>query len=213
MSRKGQQPRRSSFLGAPGRSVQPALLPPTFHTDDEIIGLILRHEGSTYTNDPHDAGGPTKYGITWAVLSAWRGRPCTAADVQGLTRAEAVAIYMAQYIRPFDRLVEPLRINVIDMAVNAGVRRATFLLQKMVGVTVDGWIGPTTIAAVNNLEGLDRWNTIYVGFRLAWYEDLIVADPVNIKWRNGWRFRALSFLPLAPGLRAIAVHGPMAKAA
>ena len=39
-------------------------------TDDDIIDGIIRREGSTYTNDPADPGGPTKYGITLATHHA-----------------------------------------------------------------------------------------------------------------------------------------------
>lgn len=164
-------------------------------TDAQIIAGILVHEGSAYTNDPADAGGPTRFGITLVNLSSWRGRPCTAADVQRLTPAEAEAIYRAQYLRPFDRLGDPLRVNVIDMGVNAGVGRATRLLQQMVGATVDGWIGPETITRITRTVD---WTDLYVGFRLAFYEDLIVRKPTNLKWRPGWRRRALSFLQPFP---------------
>ena len=160
--------------------------------DDTIIALILSHEGSAFTNDPHDAGGPTKYGITQANLASWRGHAVTIDDVRNLTRDEAAAIYRAQYIRPFDMLRGQLRVNVIDMGVNAGVRRATVLLQQMAGATVDAWIGRETLAALAVLA--DMANPLYVGMRIAFYEDLIQSKPKNIKWRRGWRSRALSFL-------------------
>ncbi len=50
-----------------------------------IIDAILEREGDTYTNHPKDRGGPTKYGITRATLSAWRGVSVTAKDVKALT--------------------------------------------------------------------------------------------------------------------------------
>lgn len=165
--------------------------------DAAIIDLLLVHEGSAYTNDPADAGGPTRWGITQANLASWRGHVVTPADVQALTRDEAAAIYRAQYLRPFDQLRPPLRVNVIDMGVNAGVRRATVLLQQLVGVEVDGWIGPQTVAAVATRD-LAVWNVLYVGMRLHFYEELIVRLPNNQKWRHGWRARALSFLAPIP---------------
>lgn len=184
--------------------------------DDRIIAVILSHEGSVYTNDPADAGGPTRWGITLANLSSWRGHSCTANDVRTLTRDEAAAIYRAQYIRPFDQLAtSSLRVNVIDMGVNAGVRRATMLLQQMVGVTVDAWLGPETVGALAPLD-LTIWNTVYVGLRLAYYEDLIRTKPRNVKWRRGWRIRALSFLAPLPTkipAPAPAVSARMARAA
>lgn len=38
-------------------------------TIDDIISDIIRAEGTAYTNDPRDSGGPTKYGITQAALA------------------------------------------------------------------------------------------------------------------------------------------------
>jgi lysozyme family protein len=169
-------------------------------TDDQIIAAILLHEGSAYTNDPADAGGPTKWGITLAELQEWhRGRTITAADVAALTREEAEAIYQMKYLRPFDSLPDPLRVNVIDMGVNAGIQRATLLLQELVGATVDGWVGPETARLTVAFASV---NTSYVAVRLLFYEDLIVRKPTNRKWRRGWRARALSFLTPIP--RALA---------
>lgn len=180
--------------------------------DEQIIATILLHEGSTYTNDPDDAGGPTKFGITLAELTAWRGHPCTADDVRDLTRDEAATIYRARYLRPFDMVPNPLRINVVDFGVNAGVRRATITLQEMVGATVDGWIGAETVRLAQARYTTD-WNDLYVGFRLAFYEGLILAKPTQIKFRNGWRSRAFSFLSTKPkALRRGARVFPMAKA-
>lgn len=184
-------------------------------TDQQILDLILLHEGSAYTNDPADAGGPTKWGITQAVLSTWLGRQATIADVKALDRPTAESVYRALYIKPFIGLLEPLRTNVIDMGVNAGVRRATILLQQMVGATVDSWIGAETLKLLAKNDP-NVWDVLYVGFRLAFYEDLIIAKPTNMKWRNGWRNRALSFLvPLPKTLAAptAAQSLVMAKAA
>jgi lysozyme family protein len=168
-------------------------------SDDQIIATILQHEGSAYTNDPADAGGPTKWGITLVDLQEWRrDRTLSATDVQTLTINEAEAIYRMKYIRPFDALPhETLRANVIDMGVNAGVRVGGTLLQELVGADVDGWIGPQTVKLAAGFSS-DTLNTFYVAARLVFYEDLIQRRPTNIKWRRGWRVRALSFLSPIP---------------
>jgi lysozyme family protein len=163
-------------------------------TDDQIIASILLHEGSEYTNDPADAGGPTKWGITLGDLQEWhRDQIITPNDVRVLTVDEAEAIYRTKYIRPFDRLTGVLRSNVIDMGVNAGVQRATKILQELIGVTVDGWLGDETIRGITKFDS-EVLNSFYVAARIMFYEDLILRKPSNIKWRNGWRLRALSYL-------------------
>jgi lysozyme family protein len=184
-------------------------------SDDRLIDVILSHEGSDYTNDPDDTGGPTKWGITLADLIAWRGHLCTADDVKQLLRTEAAAIYRSRYIRPFDFIaaLEPLRTNVVDMGVNAGVSRSTVLLQEMVGTVVDGKIGPATVRACS-AQTPDRWNALFVGFRLSFYENLIQKKSSQLKWRRGWRNRAFWFLspPTKIARPSLAASLKMAKA-
>lgn len=159
-------------------------------SDADIVDMILRHEGGTYTNHPNDRGGPTKWGITIPVLTAFLGRQASVTDIQQLTRERAGAIYHHLFIRPFSRIpVSTFRANVIDMGVNAGVGRGIRLLQQTIGAVVDGKIGPQTASLV---EARD-WNPLFVGVRLAFYERIIENDPSQIVWRNGWRNRSLSF--------------------
>lgn len=158
--------------------------------DAAIIDEIVQREGGdVFTNDPVDAGGPTKFGVTQRTLARWRGHPVTADDVQNLERPEAEQIYFALYIKPFDGLPLSLRDNAIDMGVNAGVDRATRLLQQLIGATVDGVMGPQTRVLASQAS----WNEGYCYMRLAFYEALIERKPSQIRFRNGWRTRALSF--------------------
>lgn len=163
-------------------------------TDYEIVRMILLHEGidGAYTNDILDRGGPTRWGITIPVLALHRGvspSSINAHDIQNLSREEAESIYVARFIHPFADIADPLRANVIDMGVNAGQRRATVLLQQCIGAGVDGIVGTETRILSHRRE----WNDLYVGTRLAYYERLIENGPAQIKWRRGWRNRALSF--------------------
>lgn len=163
-------------------------------TDSDMLALILAAEGSTFTDDPLDAGGPTRWGITLAVLSEWRERHTSAADVANLERAEAEAIYRARYIKPFDMLPDGLRQNVVDMGVNAGVSRAARLCQQLVGAKVDGVIGPATAREAGSRD----WTALYSVMRIAFYESLIERKPSQIRYRNGWRNRAMRFMAPTP---------------
>lgn len=118
---------------------------------ERSITLVFGHEGG-YVNDPADPGGPTKYGITQKTLSAWRGKPVSAAEVQGLTLAEASKILQAQYWRPVrgNDLSSGVDHAMFDYAVNSGPAQAAKTLQRIVGVEVDGIIGARTLAAANN---------------------------------------------------------------
>lgn len=163
-------------------------------TDAEILHMILLHEGidGEYSDDPADSGGPTKYGITIPVLARHRGvssASLTFRDIELLERPEAEAIYLERFIRPFAGVADPVRLNAIDMGVNAGQSRAIRLLQQTIGAHVDGSIGLETI----RLTRVRDWNGLYTGVRLGFYESLVERAPKNLKWRHGWRNRALSF--------------------
>jgi lysozyme family protein len=131
---------------------------------DDIITEILRKEGSAYTDNPADSGGPTRYGITLATLARHRGRATTAAEVMRLTEAEAREIYRIRYVlepgyAPVLALSPPIGAELVDTAVNAGPGRATEFLQRALNalnrqgkdyadITVDGQCGPGTAAAL-----------------------------------------------------------------
>ena len=119
---------------------------------DTILDEIIRREGG-YVNHPADRGGPTNFGITAQTLGNWRqlGRPATAAEVQALTEAEALAIYRQQYITGpgFEAITHPALLHLlVDAAVHSGPKRAVQWLQTSLGVAADGVIGPKTRAAL-----------------------------------------------------------------
>jgi lysozyme family protein len=134
---------------------------------DSIIEGVVARESDAYTNRLADAGGPTKYGITLRTLSRWRKFPMTAADVQALTRSEAVTIYRWMYVEDpgFDALLschplaKPIAEKVIDAGVLSGPGRSSEWLQRALNafnrrgtdyldLKVDGDCGPVTVSAL-----------------------------------------------------------------
>ncbi|HRE19771.1 MAG TPA: glycoside hydrolase family 108 protein [Rhabdaerophilum sp.] len=118
-------------------------------TFDHALAVVLGHEGG-YVDHPADPGGATNFGITLATLSRWRGMEVTKADVRALERDEAAAIYRARYwdaVRG-DELPVGVDLTLFDFAVNSGPSRAISTLQEVLGVVVDGRIGPVTMEAL-----------------------------------------------------------------
>lgn len=113
---------------------------------DQAFHKVIGHEGG-YVNDPKDPGGETKYGIS--------KRSYPDEDIKNLTLDRAKAIYRADYWNKCrcDELPADARMSVFDAAVNSGVAQATKWLQRAVGTTADGKIGPKTLAAANALDG------------------------------------------------------------
>jgi hypothetical protein len=115
---------------------------------DRCVSVTLAQEGG-FSADPNDPGGATNLGITRATLEAWRGKPVTPEDVRNLTKAEAVEIYRSNYWNPARcaDLPDGVDLMVFDFAVNSGPRTAVKALQRSVGVTEDGSVGPNTLRA------------------------------------------------------------------
>ena len=170
---------------------------------DQIIDEIIEREGGAkYTNDPNDAGGPTKFGITQRTLSAYVGHPVTPQDVQNLTLELAQEIYRDNFYRnpKIDQLPEGLQACVMDMGVNAGPRKAIQLLQQVVTMAGfpchdDGVIGPGTRKTVETaFEKMQGYLiNAYAEMRVHYYQHLVEVKPTNAKFLRGWTNRANSF--------------------
>lgn len=164
-------------------------------TNDQIITAILTHEGG-FVNNPADRGGATKWGITQETLSEWRNVEATLADVKALTKAEAKKIYLALYLeRPGFGKISDMRLRylAVDSGVNHGPKRVIEWLQKLVGVTVDGKLGPKTAAAINAEDAGRLFNRL-LARRIRWYGGLISAAQSQAVFAAGWANRAASFL-------------------
>lgn len=136
------------------------------------VAVTLAHEGG-FVNHLADPGGATNRGITIATLSGWRGRKVSVDEVRQLTELEAREIYRALYWNAVqgDALPAGVDLAVFDIAVNSGPGRAAKLLQQILGVTVDGAIGPQTLAAVKRANA-GRLAGDICRARLAWLRGL-----------------------------------------
>ena len=157
---------------------------------DKLIDRLIQIEGG-FVNDSVDRGGPTKYGITQATLSHWRGTAVTAKDVENLDLQETRQIYLMQYwVKPRIcdlKLSEPLQEMVFDAGVHHGVSRATKLLQSSMSVAADGIIGTVTINAAQRLNG-PHLAALFMAERVEFIAKIIHSDPSQVKFANG-RFR------------------------
>ena len=110
---------------------------------DTAFTTLLGHEGG-YVNDPQDPGGETRWGVTVAVARAHG----YVGDMRDFPQTAAKHIYRKAYwdsVRA-DELPPALRYAVFDAAVNSGPAQGVKWLQRAVGATDDGRIGPQTLA-------------------------------------------------------------------
>ncbi|MEX5729410.1 lysozyme family protein [Rhodovulum iodosum] len=189
----------------------------------QLAEEIVAREGG-YANDPDDPGGPTRYGVTLHTMRrlgidlTGDGR-VDARDVQRLGRAEAAEIFVEHYFRRprIDALPEALQPGVFDMYVNAGPN-AVRLLQRLLNdmgqrVSVDGVIGPQTIAAAEAAAAAAPGHIAdaYGIARRNYYYRLADRRPASRKYarrrdggKGGWILRAEEFI--APRYRLSAAE-------
>lgn len=111
----------------------------------------LKWEGG-YSDHPSDPGGATNYGVThirYNQYRQWKG--LSKRPVSQITRTEMEDIYRHYYwdVVKGDDLPLGLDLAVFDYAVNSGPRRAVKHLQGILGVNIDGLLGPDTIKAIH----------------------------------------------------------------
>lgn len=118
---------------------------------NRALSEVLKHEGG-YVNHPNDPGGPTNLGITLANFRRYVKPNGTIADLRNLTVQQAGVVYRRRYWDAVLGADLPSGVDfcVFDYAVNSGPSRAVRHLQEVLGVAVDGRIGPRTLAAIRN---------------------------------------------------------------
>ena len=141
-----------------------------------------------------DRGGRTQMGITAETWARWRdrlGKPQTPVD--SCTREDAEQIYLLGYWSPAkcDGLPWPVSLCHFDAAVQHGPRNAGILLQRALGVTEDGVVGPATLKAAAAAHP-GRLIPAMVRGRLAFYRKLAIADPSQRAFLAGWIGRVLN---------------------
>lgn len=179
----------------------------------EIIAFVAEvfEGGSKFTDHPHDNGSATKFGVTRPFLSQALGRPVTKDDIKRLTRQGAIDAYRIVLLEQARLgLIHDWRIlfAVYDYAVNAGTDDAIPALQRALGVTPDGAIGPKTQAALNMADGL-LVATRVIAERQAFHIRRSYA-PMQSTWLRGWMNRCTANLQqiTAPPARGRSVIAP-----
>lgn len=153
----------------------------------DIITNEIKIEGAP-TNDPTDKGGRTAFGISEkANPSAWlNGAP---------TEAEARAIYQAKYVDApgFGAIKDPsLQAQLIDFGINSGAMIAIMKLQSILGVEVDGIMGPETLDVISSSQL--NLNNLLVASRIRMIGKIVQKNPSQLKYLGGWLNRSLEFL-------------------
>jgi lysozyme family protein len=111
------------------------------------VEVLLRLEGG-YSNVTTDKGGETNFGLS--------KKSYPDLNIKTLTRDRAIEIYYNDYWIPMNisKIIEDdLVLHLFVFGVNAGIRTSIKVLQKLLGTTVDGFIGSETLKAIRDFNG------------------------------------------------------------
>ena len=140
---------------------------------DESLAWVLEHEGG-HVDHAEDPGGETMMGVTKRVYERYcMENDLLVKDMRTLTHEDVAPIYKKNYWEKMkcDELPSGVDYFVFDFGVNAGPSRAIKFLQKVVGATQDGAIGPQTLGLVNDADVLHTLDALYSD-RQNYYESL-----------------------------------------
>ena len=147
---------------------------------------LIGHEGG-FQQDTKDRGNwtggqvgkgvckGTKYGISAA---AYPGE-----DIEHLTIERARLLYRRDYWGPAgcDAVPDGLKFDLFDMCVNSGRVNAVKTLQRAVGETADGILGPLTLQAVQSMHP-DLLTARFNGARLLFLTDATTWPAYGRGW-------------------------------
>lgn len=148
---------------------------------DPFFERLMEHEGG-YVNHPSDPGGETMWGVTQRVARAhgYHG------PMRKLPKETAKRIAEKSYWQAMhgDELPRAVAWQVLDAAYNHGNRQAVKFLQRAVGASDDGLIGPRTLAAVKAMDQ-DDILLLFNAERLEFFTNLRIWQ----KFGKGWARR------------------------
>jgi len=132
-----------------------------------------------YTNDPHDRGGETKYGI------AKNSNPDL--DITHMDWDTAKAVYFSHYWlnAKCDKMDGRLAILQFDGAIQHGPGTASKFIQRAIEVEDDGAIGPITLASLADQDATEICNSV-CDQRVKYYNEIVAEDDTQQKYLAGW---------------------------
>jgi lysozyme family protein len=108
-------------------------------------------------------------------------------DIKNLTKEAAIDIYYKDFWLPMNLtkiLENELVLQVFDMGVTSGIRTSIRILQRLVGVTDDGFIGNITLRAIREYNG--DVVADFIKRRKLFYIVLVQKHPEKRRFLKGW---------------------------
>ena len=165
------------------------------------VPWILDAEGG-FVNEASDRGGATKYGISIKFLRLLpdhdgdgfvdgdldRDGDVDIEDIQGLDVEDAIDLYHQYFWLSYKCAAfnnPAIALCLFDAVVNHRPKTAKILLQRGLGVTADGDIGPRTMRAAQEINA-DIFLPLYFSFRAKLFHDIVKRHSDQDVYFRGW---------------------------
>jgi lysozyme family protein len=156
---------------------------------DTSFELLMDSEGG-FSDDPHDNGnrmpdgrpGCTNLGVTMMTWEIYVQRQSTIDEMKSLTKDDVEPLYKRLFWDRVwgDKQYTGIDYLLFDCAVNTGVSQSVLFLQRAVGASPDGAMGPLTYAATITHDPKDLIEQ-FSQQKINFYKGLN-----NPKYEKGW---------------------------
>ncbi len=157
----------------------------------DALAFTLKWEGG-YSNNIHDAGGATNFGVTHTVYDTYRhSKHLPFQNVKNITPEEVNDIYYNSYWKQAkcEAMTPKIAMTVFDFAVNSGVGRAVKKLQTAIGAEPDGDFGAHSMQLLQNKIAQSSKVSLashYLQLRIDFLTSVAQANPKNKTFLKGW---------------------------
>ena len=155
-----------------------------------LLPFILKWEGG-FVNDPHDSGGATNMGVTFATYAIYckkkgYSQP-TVQRLRNISKDQVTDILKVMYWDRWkaDQINSQSVANaLVDWVWCSGVHGIK-IPQRALGLKNDGIVGPISLAAVNNADPKKLFDTIQ-DERELFLIDIADRRPTQRRFIKGW---------------------------
>lgn len=158
----------------------------------DVLWQFIRTFEGGFVDDPDDAGGATNRGVT---IATWRKQgydidndgDIDVADLKIITDDDAMNIMKRNYWDRWkaDEIIDQSIANILVDWVWGSGSYGIKIPQRMIGVKVDGVVGPKTIDALNSKDARTFFSEIKKE-RADYFERICEINSHNRKFLNGW---------------------------
>lgn len=163
--------------------------------NETVEQAFARAKKTGWSDDPLDKGGATMIGVTlgtYRTYCRYKGKKTPGkTELKNIPYKEWRDIVHTLYWSKWKAdLIENQHVAnmIVDWVWASGQGIGIKRVQKILGVTADGIVGPKTIAAVNSANPKELFQKVYDA-RAAHFNAIVKANPSQKKWLKGWMNR------------------------